>query len=88
VNRRFETGFSANQNKGRRSRFIAISLERDWKRCNTNLPVYSSPVWTDLLPFLLGGVLKHHLDAWEEGYPEILNIITFLIKNHLSLSLK
>ena len=46
VNRRFEIGFSANQNKGRRSRFIAISLERDWERCcNTNVPIYPSPVW-------------------------------------------
>jgi hypothetical protein len=26
-----------------------------WKRCNTNLPVYSSPVWTDLLPILSRG---------------------------------
>ena len=23
-------------------------------------------------PFLLGGVLKHHLDAWEDRYPEIV----------------
>jgi hypothetical protein len=50
VSRRFETGLAANQNKGRRSRFIAISMERDWERCRTNLLVYSSPVWTDLLP--------------------------------------
>ena len=26
-------------------------------------------------PFLLGGVLKHHFDAWEERYPEIVQRI-------------
>ena len=26
-------------------------------------------------PFLLGGVLKHHLDAWEQRYPEIVQRI-------------
>ena len=55
------------------------SLRFHWKEPNSDaIQVYR---FTRALfgltcsPFLLGGVLKHHLDAWEERYPEIVKQI-------------
>jgi hypothetical protein len=54
-------------------------LRFHWKEPSSdNLIVYrftSALFGLTSSPFLLAGVLNHHLDQWKENYPEVVNEI-------------